>query len=334
MNARTTDRREDAAAACALLKRFPGQRMLVLGDVTLDRYWWGEASRLSPEAPVPVVRLERSSLRPGGAGNTAANLAALGAAATLFGVAGEDTEAVELRVALEESRVNAAGLFTLAGRRTTTKTRIIAGHQQVVRVDAEHTGPIPGELALGAAALVARELERAQAIVISDYAKGFLAPALLEAVIGSAVEAGKPVFIDPKGSDYKRYCGATLLKPNRAELALLTTMPVASHADTLAAGCRLSELLEGTRVLVTEGAEGMTLFAGGEQVAHVASKPRQVFDVTGAGDTVLAAVAMAVTSGASWVEAMQIATAAAALAIEQMGAAAVTLEQLEMHLAE
>jgi rfaE bifunctional protein kinase chain/domain len=318
----------------AILKRFPGQRMLVLGDVILDRYWWGEASRLSPEAPVPVVRLERSSLRPGGAGNTAANLAALGAAATLFGVAGEDPEAAELRVVLEESRVNASGLFTQAGRRTTTKTRIIAGHQQVVRVDAEHTAPISGEMALGAAALVARELERAQAIVISDYAKGFLTPALLEAVIGSAVEAGKPVFIDPKGADYQRYRGATLLKPNRAELALLTTMPVASHSDTLAAGRRLSELLEGTRVLVTEGAEGMTLFAGGESVTHVAATPRQVFDVTGAGDTVLAAVAMAVTVAASWLEAMQIATVAAAIAIEHMGAAAVTLEQLENHLAE
>jgi rfaE bifunctional protein kinase chain/domain len=308
--------------------------MLALGDVILDRYWWGEASRLSPEAPVPIVRLERSSLRPGGAGNTAANLAALGASVTLFGVVGDDPEALELRLVLEESRVNPSGLLTYAGRRTTTKTRIIAGHQQVVRVDAEHAVPIPGEMALGAATLVARELENAQAVVISDYAKGFLAPALLESVIGSAVEAGKPVFIDPKGADYNRYSGATLVKPNRAELALLTTMPVTNHADTLSAGCRLSTLLEGTRVLVTEGAEGMTLFAGGERVEHVASKPRQVFDVTGAGDTVLAAVAMAVTAGASWLEAMQMATAAAAIAIEQMGAAAVTLEQLEKGFAE
>jgi len=306
--------------------------MLVLGDVILDRYWWGEASRLSPEAPVPIVRLERSSLRPGGAGNTAANLVALGGVAALFGVAGEDPEATELRVVLEESRVNAAGLFTYAGRRTTTKTRIIAGHQQVVRVDAEHTAPIPGELALGAAALVARELENAQAVVISDYGKGFLAPALVEAVIASAAEAHKPVFIDPKGADHRRYRGATLVKPNRTELALLTTMPVANHADTVTAGRHLSELLEGTRVLVTEGAEGMTLFAGGQCVGHVASRPRQVFDVTGAGDTVLAALAMAVTAEASWPEAMQIATVAAAIAIEQMGAAAVTLEQLEKSL--
>jgi D-beta-D-heptose 7-phosphate kinase/D-beta-D-heptose 1-phosphate adenosyltransferase len=316
--------------------------MLVLGDIILDRYWWGDASRLSPEAPVPIVRLERSSLRPGGAGNTAANLAALGASATLFGVVGDDAEALELRLVLEESRVNASGLLTHAGRRTTTKTRIIAGHQQVVRVDAEHSVAIPGEMALGAATLVARELENAQAVVISDYAKGFLAPALLESVIGSAAEAGKPVFIDPKGADYKRYSGATLVKPNRAELALLTTMPVTNHADTVAAGCRLSTLLEGTRVLVTEGAEGMTLFAGGERVEHVASKPLQVFDVTGAGDTVLAALAMAVTAGAPtslkpaspWLGAMQIATAAAAIVIEQMGAATVTLEQLDEGFAE
>lgn len=334
MSSRITDRGENTTAAGAFLKRFSGQRMLVLGDIILDRYWWGDATRLSPEAPVPVVRLERSSLRPGGAGNTAANLAAMGAAVTLFGVAGEDTEALELRAVLEESRVNASGLFTQAGRRTTTKTRIIAGHQQVVRVDAEHTAPISGEMALGAAALVARELEQAQAVVISDYAKGFLAPALLEAVIGSAVDAGKSVFVDPKGADYKRYRGATLLKPNRAELALLTTMPVTNHPEAIAAGCRLSHLLAGTRVLVTEGAEGMTLFSGGHRVEHVASKPRQVFDVTGAGDTVLASLSMAVTAGASWAEAMQISTVAAAIAIEQMGAAAVTLEQLKQYLDE
>lgn len=315
-----------------ILKRFPGQRFLVLGDVILDRYWWGEASRLSPEAPVPVVRLERSSLRPGGAGNTAANLVALGAKASLFGVVGEDAEAAELKAVLRDAGVDAAGLLTHTGRRTTTKTRIIAGHQQVVRVDAEHTAPIPGELALGAAAVVARELEGAQAMVISDYAKGFLAPALLEAVIASAAEAGKPVFIDPKGADHSRYRGATLLKPNRAELALLTTLPVSHHAEAIAAGCRLSALLEGTRVLVTEGAEGMTLFAEGARVEHVASKPRQVFDVTGAGDTVLATLAMAVTAGASWPEAMQFATVAAAIAIEQMGAAAVTCAQLEAAL--
>jgi D-beta-D-heptose 7-phosphate kinase/D-beta-D-heptose 1-phosphate adenosyltransferase len=316
----------------AILKRFPGQRLLVLGDVILDRYWWGEASRLSPEAPVPVVRLERSSLRPGGAGNTAANLVALGAAASLFGVAGEDAEASELKAVLREAGVNAEGLFTHAGRRTTTKTRIIAGHQQVVRVDAEHTAPIPGELALGAAAVIARELDGAQAIVISDYAKGFLSPALLEVVIASAVDAHKPVFADPKGADHTRYRGATLLKPNRAELALLTTMPVTNRAEAIAAGCRLSALLEGTRVLVTEGAEGMTLFADGARVEHVASKPREVFDVTGAGDTVLATLAMAVTAGATWLEAMQLATVAAAIAIEQMGAAVVTCAQLEAAL--
>lgn len=316
----------------AILKRFPGQRLLVLGDVILDRYWWGDASRLSPEAPVPIVRLERSSLRPGGAGNTAANLVALGASASLFGVAGEDVEAEELQAVLREAGINGKGLFTQVGRRTTTKTRIIAGHQQVVRVDAEHTAPIPGELALGAAAVIARELDGVQAMVISDYAKGFLSPALLEAVIGSAVDSGKPVFADPKGADYSRYRGVTLIKPNRSELALLTTMPVTNHVEAAAAGCRLSTLLAGTRVLVTEGAEGMTLFFEGARVEHVASRPREVFDVTGAGDTVLATLAMAVTAGASWLEAMQLATIAASIAIEQMGAAAVTCAQLEARL--
>ena len=286
-----------------ILKKFPGQRILVLGDVILDWYWWGQASRLSPEAPVPVVRKQRTTLQPGGAGNTAANLAALGARVSVFGVTGTDSHAGDLKAALKAHGVETTGLVADAGRPTTTKTRVIAAHQQVVRVDEEATHPISTDIADAVLKAVREDLTNAGAIVISDYAKGFLTPPLLDAVIGEARRAGKRVFADPKGADASRYRGAFLLKPNRLELGLLTGLPADTHAEILAAGSRLA-----------------------------ASMPGQVFDVTGAGDTVLAVIAMAVTAGASWSEAMRLAAEAAGIAIGQMGSVAVSLSQLQTNL--
>ena len=308
-----------------ILSRFPGQRILVLGDVILDWYWWGQASRLSPEAPVPVVRKQRTTLQPGGAGNTAANLAALGARVGLFGVTGQDPQAEELRKTLKTLAVETSGLIADASRPTTTKTRVIAAHQQVVRVDEESTAAISAEIAAAVQAALKTEARDCGAIVISDYAKGFLTPQ----VLGAAIGAGKRVFADPKGPDPMRYRGVFLLKPNRLELGLLTGMPAPeTHAETLDAGMRLAASMPGTHILVTEGADGMTLFSDANPPEHTASTPRQVFDVTGAGDTVLAVIAMAITAGASWSQAMRLASEAAAIAIGQMGSVAVGLESL------
>lgn len=315
-----------------ILKGFPGQRILVLGDVILDWYWWGQASRLSPEAPVPVVRKQRTTLQPGGAGNTAANLAALGAHVSLFGVTGSDAHAADLRNSLAAQGVETTGLIADAGRPTTTKTRVIAAHQQVVRVDEEDTGPISEAIVADVLKAVMTDLGSAAAIVISDYAKGFLTPPLLEAVIAEARRAGKRVFVDPKGADAVRYQGAFLLKPNRLELSLLTGLPSGTHAEILAAGSRLAGKMPGTHILVTEGDEGMTLFLETQPPEHIASTPRQVFDVTGAGDTVLATITMAVTAGASWSQAMQLATEAAGIAIGKMGSVAVSLNDLQKNL--
>ncbi|HTM51960.1 MAG TPA: D-glycero-beta-D-manno-heptose-7-phosphate kinase [Bryobacteraceae bacterium] len=312
-----------------ILKKFPGQRVLVMGDVILDWYWWGQASRLSPEAPVPVVRKQRTTLQPGGAGNTAANLAALGARVSLFGVTGKDAHAEELRTALSAHNVDISGLIADAGRPTTTKTRVIAAHQQVVRVDEEASHPISTDIADAVLQAVRQDLTNAGAIVISDYAKGFLTAPLLDAVIGEARRLGKRVFADPKGADAARYRGVFLLKPNRLELSLLTGLPPATtHEETLAAGSRLAASMPGTHILVTEGSEGMTLFTADQPPEHVTPTPRQVFDVTGAGDTVLAVIAMAVTAGASWNHAMLLAGEAAGIAIGQMGSVAVSLNEL------
>jgi rfaE bifunctional protein kinase chain/domain len=319
-----------------ILKKFPGQRILVLGDVILDWYWWGQASRLSPEAPVPVVRKQRTTLQPGGAGNTAANLAALGARVSVFGVTGQDSHADDLRAALSAHSVDTSGLIADQSRPTTTKTRVIAAHQQVVRVDEEATHPISTDIADAVLKAVRENLTNAGAIVISDYAKGFLTPPLLDAVIGEARREGKRVFADPKGADAARYRGVFLLKPNRLELGLLTGLPADTHAEVLAAGSRLAGKMPGTHILVTEGSEGMTLFtespSGSGPSEHVAPTPRQVFDVTGAGDTVLAVVAMAVTAGASWSQAMQLAAEAAGIAIGRMGSVAVGLGDLQTNL--
>ncbi len=228
--------------------------------------------------------------------------------------------------------MDARGLIADPSRPTTTKTRVIAAHQQIVRVDEETTEPVSEAIVADVLRAMKKDLGDADAVVISDYAKGFLTPELLQGVVTEATRAGKHVFADPKGADAARYRGVFLLKPNRLELGLLTGMPAATHSEVLAAGSRLAAGMPGTHILVTEGSEGMTLFAGSEEPQHLASAPRQVFDVTGAGDTVLAVIAMAVTAGATWIQAMQLASEAAGIAIAQMGSIAVNLHQLKESL--
>jgi D-beta-D-heptose 7-phosphate kinase/D-beta-D-heptose 1-phosphate adenosyltransferase len=317
-----------------IVQRFKGQRILVAGDLILDRYWWGSATRLSPEAPVPVVRREKTTVRPGGAANTAVNLVALGASAELFGVAGDDPDAAELSAAVANAGVREVWMGRDPGRPTTTKTRIMALNQQVVRVDDESAAAIPEEMAQEAAERIAAGLNGAAALVFSDYAKGFLTPTLLQRSIAAAQAGGTPVFVDPKGRDAARYAGCTLLKPNRLELGALAGMEIHTHEETLTAGRRLSASMADTKILVTEGAAGMTLFEAGEVRERVAAAPRQVYDVTGAGDTVLATMALAVAAGAGYREAMQLAVAAASVAIGVMGTAAVTAAQLEAFLTD
>jgi D-beta-D-heptose 7-phosphate kinase / D-beta-D-heptose 1-phosphate adenosyltransferase len=320
---------ENSERLVLLMHGFAGRRVLVLGDAILDRYWWGEASRLSPEAPVPVVRKQRATCRPGGAANAAANLAALGASVELCSVAGADREADELRGAIEESGAGTDALLIDASRPTTTKTRIVAAHQQVARVDDEVTTPVTDATADRAVAVLESRLDRLTALVISDYAKGFLTPRLLQRAIAAARRAGVPVFVDPKGMDATRYAGSTVLKPNRLELGVLAGAPAHGHEQSLTAGRQLSGSMPGTNVIVTEGADGMTRFSGGAVCEHVRSVPHQVFDVTGAGDTVLAVLSLAVSTGATYADAMELAAAAAGVAIGLMGTTAVTAGMLE-----
>jgi rfaE bifunctional protein kinase chain/domain len=312
----------------AILASFSKQRILVLGDLMLDQYWWGEAHRLSPEAPVPVLRKRKTTVHPGGAANTAANLTALGATVDLIGVIGTDVAAAQLCDALRSTGIDTRHLLRCPERPTTSKTRIVALNQHVVRVDEEDTAAIDttqaDEVAHRADALVGE----VNALVISDYAKGLLTPPLLAQAIGSAKRAGIPVFVDPKGSDWTRYKGATLLKPNRAELSMLTGWPIRSREDTVQAAMQLLPHLEGTYLLVTEGEDGMSLFRPALPAEHIHSVERHVYDVTGAGDTVLATLAISVSSGATYRDAMILATHAAAVVVGTVGTTTVTAESL------
>lgn len=311
-----------------LLSRFAGQRVLVVGDVMLDRYWMGEASRISPEAPVPVVRKQNTVCYPGGAGNVALNVASLGARVTLVGVVGEDRTAEELRKALSDGGVSPDFLVTDPSRMTTVKTRVIAARQQITRIDEEDTHPLPVEQEREAIEQVRAHVRSCDCILVSDYAKGLMSPAFAAALLESARERSVPTIVDPKGMDALRYRGATIVKPNRSELSALTGLLIRSHEDALSACERLHALLPEVIVLLTEGSEGMTLYLPGREHFRLPTRALEVFDVTGAGDTVLAVAGVSLASGADYWSAAHLANCAAGIVVGEFGCAKVTVDQL------
>jgi D-beta-D-heptose 7-phosphate kinase/D-beta-D-heptose 1-phosphate adenosyltransferase len=298
----------------ALIERFADQRVLVIGDVMLDEYIWGEVSRISPEAPVPVVNVLRRTYRPGGASNVAASIAALGGTPTLIGVAGADQMAESLRQALRDVGVGQSELLVVADRPTTVKSRIMAHNQQMLRCDIEVTSPIEPALEDVLLAQVRAHLATATVCVLSDYAKGVL----------TAV----PVIVDPKGTRYERYAGATVITPNLNEAALAAQITIHGLDQLEEAAHVLSGRLRGSAVIITRGAEGMTLFQTGAAPLTVPARARAVFDVTGAGDTVVAMLAVALGCGASLPAAMQLATVAAGIAVGKLGTATVSQDEL------
>jgi D-beta-D-heptose 7-phosphate kinase/D-beta-D-heptose 1-phosphate adenosyltransferase len=311
-----------------LVQSFARLDVIAIGDVILDRYWWGEASRLSPEAPVPVLLKRKETALPGGAANAAANAAALGARVELMGVVGEDREAHDLRYVLAEKHIGTTGLISSHTRPTTTKTRLIAEHQQLLRVDEEETDAIDAALAERVLGAFRERVDKVNAVIVSDYAKGLLTDYLLRELVRETTRAGKRIFIDPKGHDLARYRGASFLKPNRLELGILVGRAVKNHADTLVAARELRDRLGSTNVLVTEAADGMSYFGAEGEEFHVSSETQQVFDITGAGDTVIASFALAVAAGASIPEAMRVASLAAEITIARIGAATVSPSEL------
>ncbi len=312
-----------------LLDPCGGRRVLVVGDVMLDDYLWGDVRRICPEAPVPIVQTRRRTSRPGGAGNCAANLVALGADVCLLGVVGNDSEAEQLRAALREARVSTDWLQCSSDRPTTVKTRIMAQQQQVLRIDTEHTQPIPRNIAEKLLAQIEELLPEADCLLLCDYAKGVLFPELAAQLVQVARRRNVPVIVDPKGRDYRGYRSATVIKPNLHELELWNQKTIQTREELHEAGQRLLSELDGTAVLVTQGAEGMTLFQPGESPWHQpAAAPQAVFDVTGAGDTVVSVLALGLACGAPMVEAVQVANIAASIVVGKVGTAVVTPEEL------
>jgi D-beta-D-heptose 7-phosphate kinase/D-beta-D-heptose 1-phosphate adenosyltransferase len=316
-----------------LLGRFRGRRFLVAGDVMLDRYVFGTVDRISPEAPVPVVRAYREEERLGGAANVARNLAALGAEVEVCGAVGDDADGEAVAGLLRSEGIGGGSLVRVPGRPTTRKVRIIAHQQQVVRVDHEKDDAFPAEAEEEIVRLIETASPGTDGVVLSDYAKGVVS----ESSIRAAVRASGPrgmVLVDPKVKHFSLYRGVRVVTPNLAEASLAAGERIVDEASLLRAGRRLLELLPGTTVLVTRGADGMSLFEPDGRATHIETVARRVFDVTGAGDTVIAVFAMAAAAGATPVEAAVLANRAAGMAVEEPGAAVVTHAALEDALLE
>ncbi|MDO8263566.1 MAG: D-glycero-beta-D-manno-heptose-7-phosphate kinase [Gallionella sp.] len=305
-----------------VLPKFEGARILVVGDVMLDRYWFGDVNRISPEAPVPVLKIERVEERPGGAANVARNIASLGAQATLLSVVGDDEAGACLERLLNQHVNLNALLHRDNSISTIIKLRAIARHQQLLRIDFET--PPSHEVLHAALADFRSQLPLADVVVLSDYGKGGLAH--IAEMLRLAREAGTPVLVDPKGEDYQRYRGATLLTPNRSEFREVagswkTEAELNAKAEKLRAELQLDALL------VTRSEEGMSLYRANE-VLHEPTQTREVFDVSGAGDTVIATLAVMLASGADMHDAMRIANRAAGIVVGKLGTAVVSREEI------
>lgn len=305
---------------------FQEARVLVVGDVMLDRYYHGSANRISPEAPVPVVRVSNQEDRPGGAGNVALNIAALGGAATLVGVVGTDATAEDLGARLSAAGVRCEFLVS-QDKPTITKLRVISQHQQLLRMDFEQ--PFDAQDVADLQPRFESVLESAQVVIVSDYAKGALQD--VPAIIRAARAAGKPVIVDPKGSDFEKYRGATLITPNLHEFET-----VVGHCSTeqelITRGLALMTELALEAILITRGESGMTLLRPNKAELHLPARAQEVFDVTGAGDTVISVLAASLAAGEDFAEATALANLAASLAVGKLGTAAISGPELRRAL--
>ena len=318
----------ERSALAAIIERFARANILCVGDVMLDRFVNGSAERLSPEAPIPVMRINGPAMAmPGGAGNVAANITALGGRARLLCVLGDDNEGAALTRLVAERRIDGTP-FVDPGRPTTVKTRFAAAGQQLLRTDREDTAPLPPGLAGSFLDALPNALAAADAVVVSDYGKGVLTDEILEALIAQAVASGKPLIVDPWGRDYARYRGAHVVSPNRAELELACGHPCRDD-DGIERGARTVLARDGIgAMLVTRSERGMSLVTA-TAADHLAVRaPREVFDVSGAGDTVVATFALSGAAGAAADDAARLANSAAGLVVGKAGTAVVRADDL------
>ena len=313
------------------LDAFPSRRIAIIGDVMLDQFLFGTVDRISPEAPVPVVRFEREALGLGGAANVAANVTALGGRAVLVGLVGEDATAAELADQLARAEIADVGLVRAPGRFTTRKVRVVTSrNQQVARIDYESEAGATGAVLDALTRRAAAAVRDAHAVVLSDYRKGVVTPDVIAAVVRAAQDRRVPLLVDPKVLQADRYAGATLLTPNHHEAELMTQMAIRS-VDDIRTAARALHARTGASILITWGEHGMWVLDAAATPAVEAALPasaREVADVTGAGDTVIAVLALGLAAGAPLVEAARLANLAASLVVAKFGPASVSVDEL------
>jgi len=301
---------------------FRNRRVLVLGDLMLDKYIWGNVSRISPEAPVPVVEVRKSTSALGGAGNVAHNLQGLMAAPLLVGVVGDDEEGRWIKKNVPDGR----GIFLDADRPTTVKTRIIAHHQQVVRVDQEKKQAVSPDIEERIVRFIRKE--KYAGIIVSDYNKGIVTKSIMPRVLAHAAEARIPVFVDPKVENFSLYSPVTFISPNHHEAERVVRHACGTEAEVEQAGREILDMISCRYLILKRGEQGMSIFERGKKPAHIPTIAREVFDVTGAGDTVIAAAALALLGGLSIKEAAVMANAAAGVVVGKIGTATCAPEEL------
>lgn len=310
------------------LSRLSEVRALVIGDLMLDEYLWGKTERISPEAPVQVVDIASEDLRLGGAGNVLNNLVCLGCQVHMASVLGNDNDGQKVRSMLQEREIIVDGVFLAEDRTTSRKTRILASNQQMMRIDRESRDVISSDLEEQLAQYVEKVAESLQIILVSDYLKGVLTESLLQRIIQIGRDKGIPVVVDPKGTDYSKYRGATLLTPNRKEAQAATQIEITDEASLLKAGKALHDQLDLDALVLTRSEEGMTVFQDNGKEVHLPTEAKEVFDVSGAGDTVLSVLGAGLALGLSYVDAASVANLAAGVAVGKVGTSTVSPEEI------
>ena len=311
-----------------IINKFKKAKLLVVGDLMLDEYVWGDVTRISPEAPVPIVKVNKENFMPGGASNVANNIVTLGGKAILVGVIGSDGRGEILKKTLKDKGVDIGGVISDISRPTTLKTRVIAYHQQVVRIDKEKTDPLSSKVLSKVIDYVRRKLEDVDSLIIEDYGKGVIIPQLLDKVVSMARAKNKLIIVDPKEENFSFYKGITGITPNQHEASCAVGFAIKDEETLNKAGFKLLNKLGCKVVVITLGERGMRVFERRKRSVHIPTVAQEVFDVSGAGDTVIGTFTLSLSCGAEPIVAAHIANCAAGIVIGKLGTAVVTKDEL------
>jgi rfaE bifunctional protein kinase chain/domain len=311
------------------ISRFKNARIMVIGDLMVDEYIWGSVSRISPEAPVPVVSVTSESLRLGGAGNVANNIHALGGKVWIGGVVGNDEMGRKIFQDLHKMGIDTRGVVNESDWITTVKTRIIAHHQQVVRYDRELVRPILPEALQRILSLLEERIHEVDAVLVSDYGKGVVCPELVERVRSLTLGAGKILSVDPKVKNFPLFRNVTIITPNHHEAGQAAGRWIQNEQDLVEVGRQLLPQLQARSILITRGERGMSLFQDSGEITHIPTTAKEVFDVTGAGDTVIAVLTLALAVGADAKQAAVLSNYAAGIVVGEVGTATLKASELE-----